>query len=201
MSKNLKHAVDDQPNATRRAQLDLDEKWQPVLRQILTDAQRAPDTPLRFGIDSDEIVDAALKSFFIGEATEKAECSHDWEVVRSVFEALLMRALLDEPDCQVGPWHPLMDVQSHASHNAGNGDSRRNGVRDNKKTQHPLAAWLERFYARMREVHPSAIEIVRLRMEDYTSREVAQRLGIGLRLVQRITEDMRSAMGSPEVHP
>jgi hypothetical protein len=199
MTKNLKHAVDDWPMATRPAQLDLDERWQPVLKQILTSAQRAPDTPLRFGIDSEEIVAAALKSFSMGEAAEDARCSQDWTIVSSVFESLLKRGLVDEPAWRAEAEQRPLARQTPVSRHGGNGDAPGNGARSNGRGLHPLAAWLEQFYGRVRGVHPRAIEIVALRMEEYTSREIAQRLGIGLRLVHRIIEDARLAL-SPEVH-
>ncbi len=191
MTSNLKDAIDDRPDATTGAQLDLEEKCRMALKQILTHARRAPDTPLRFGIDSEGIIHAVLNDLYTAQAEEDAGSSPDWEMTKAVFDVLLKQALLDEPQRRAGLNRPLITEQPYPSINAANGVSGRAGVRVNKKAQHPLAVWLERFYTAMRGVHPDAIEIVSLRTEDFTSREIAQRLGIGLRLVMRITEDIR----------
>jgi ferredoxin len=53
-----------------------------------------------------------------------------------------------------------------------------------------LADWLERFHAECRAVDPRALEIVALRLEGRDLREIAERLGIGPRLVERILADL-----------
>ncbi len=200
MTSELRDAKDSWPDGDRPAQLDLEEQFRPLLEEILTHAHRSRDTPLRFGIDSDGIVNAALKSFLTEQAVEEAVSSQDWETAKAVFDALLKRALLDERERQAESNRSPIIEQSHPLDNDGNAISRSAGVRVNKRAPHPLAAWLERFYTAMRDVHPNAIEIAKLRMENYTSREVAQQLGLGLRLVKRIIEDVRLALEG-EVNP
>ena len=56
-----------------------------------------------------------------------------------------------------------------------------------------LSSWLERAHRRMSAVHPLAPDILSWRVEGETSREIAGRLGLGLRLTERITADMRAA--------
>jgi len=194
MTGELRDAMDSWPSGDRPAQLDLEEKFRPFLKDLLSRAHRSRDTPLRFGIDSDGIVDAAVKSFLAGQAEEEEASSQDWETVKAGFDALLERALLEEREHPAGSNRSPITEQSHPSGNNGNAISGSAGVRVDKRAPHPLAAWLERFYTAMRGVHPNAIEIASLRVEDFTSREVAQQLGLGLRLVRRIIEDMRLAL-------
>lgn len=56
-----------------------------------------------------------------------------------------------------------------------------------------LAAWLDHFYKTMRAVHPSAIDIIALRVEGFEPREIAGRLRLGLRQVQSIMREMRTS--------
>ena len=56
-----------------------------------------------------------------------------------------------------------------------------------------LAARLERLYVRAREVDPHALEILRLQADGFSDRDVADRLGLGLRLVRRIVADVGDA--------
>lgn len=53
-----------------------------------------------------------------------------------------------------------------------------------------LGPRLERLWERAREVDPDALEIVRLRHEGFPDRDIAERLGLGLRLVRRIAADV-----------
>ncbi len=198
MTSEFEDATGSWPGGDGPSQFDLEEKYRPFLQDILARAHRSGDTPLRFGIDSDGIVHAALKNF-LAEQADQQESSQDWETVKAAFDAMLERALLDERR-QAGSICSPIAQQSHPSDDDGNAISGNAGVKVNQRAPHPLAAWLERFYDAMRGVHPNAIEIAGLRMEDYTSREIAQQLGLGLRLVKRIIEDMRLALGA-EVDP
>lgn len=53
-----------------------------------------------------------------------------------------------------------------------------------------LGPRLERLWERARGVDPDALEIVRLRHEGFSDRDIADRLGLGLRLVRRIAADV-----------
>jgi hypothetical protein len=57
-----------------------------------------------------------------------------------------------------------------------------------------LAAWLLRLRTMLATVHPKAMEIVCLRLEGYRSRDIAERLDLGLRLSKRISRDMVAAL-------
>lgn len=200
MTTELRNAMDNWPDRAGPAQLDLEETFRPLLKELLTQLHRSGDTPLRFGIDSVGIVDATLKEVFSRQTEDEAVSRQDWETVKAAFDGLLERALLDEPELWERSNRSPSAEKSYPSGKSGSGVSGSAGTSVNKTAPHPLATWLDHFHALMREVHPSAIEVANLRMEDYTCREVAQQLGLGLRLVRRIVEDMRLALGG-EVTP
>jgi hypothetical protein len=58
--------------------------------------------------------------------------------------------------------------------------------------QETLAEWLTRFYRPLRAVHPSAIDILAMRLNGFGDREIAERLELGLRLVQHTVAAMRA---------
>lgn len=55
-----------------------------------------------------------------------------------------------------------------------------------------LVAWLDRLYRAIRGVHPVAIDILALRVEGYVARDIAERLGLGLRQVHSMMHEMRA---------
>jgi hypothetical protein len=56
-----------------------------------------------------------------------------------------------------------------------------------------LANWLQHVNLVFQAIHPAAIDILGLRLEGHEDREIAERVGLGLRLVRRILQDMRLA--------
>ena len=56
-----------------------------------------------------------------------------------------------------------------------------------------LAEWLDRLYQVMRSVHPSAVDIIALRVAGFDARDIAERLGLGLRQVRSMTREMRAS--------
>jgi NAD-dependent dihydropyrimidine dehydrogenase PreA subunit len=58
----------------------------------------------------------------------------------------------------------------------------------------PPTQWLDHLYAVARSVDLRAIEIVGLRLEGCADREIAERLGTGMRLVRRIADDVGAAL-------
>lgn len=65
-------------------------------------------------------------------------------------------------------------------------------VRSDRAADASLATWLDRLYRDMRAVHPAAIDILALRVEGYVPRDIAERLGLGLRQVHHMTREMRA---------
>jgi hypothetical protein len=161
----------------RRARRELEEKLQPLLQEMLARLRRYRDMPLQDGIDGAGIVQAALRSLSAGPSA--AESSHlpDLGVVKVILDGLIERALGDEGHSQEG--ERSVPAAGRLDGAGGNGAG--------------LAVWLEHLHAALRGAHPAAVEIVGLRVEGCQDREIAQRLGLGLRLVRRIIRDLRPA--------
>jgi hypothetical protein len=64
---------------------------------------------------------------------------------------------------------------------------------------HPLATWLDALYETARHTHPRAIDVLALRVEGWDDREIARKLGLGLRLTVRIRIDLVVAL-QPRCH-
>jgi hypothetical protein len=152
---------------------------QPLLQAMLVHLRRSRDTPLQFGIDAEGIVGAALNDFLAGLRQGDMDRWQDWRRVTQGLDASVRQALASE-----------RPASPQAGHNPARAtpSNREEGA----PTLPPLVAWLERFYAVLHEVHPRAMEIVALRVEGFQDRDIAERLGMGLRLVRRIVEDMQT---------
>lgn len=192
---NLTDVVNGARQGDMRAELYREEKIQPLLREMLSRARRARETPLQFGLDSAEIVDAAVNDFLACSADVELSQLQDWEMVEAVFDMLISRALRDD-----GAHHGT-EHRSPLTQRPRFGDSTVNEEAkahadeppEEEDTQHPLVGWLKRSRALMQRVHPAGIQIVELRVDGYQNREIAERLGLGLRLVNRIVDDMRTS--------
>ncbi len=142
----------------------------PLLRKILAFLRRVGETPLQSRIDAVGIARAVL---------EDCPSSLSGEV-NGVLDDLVLRSLrrppsvpVEDPEVREAP----ADVEAE------------------EKAVQALAAWLDRFYVDLRTIDPRTFEIVGLRLDGCTSREIAERLGLGLRLVKRILRDIGSALG------
>ena len=157
-----------------------------LLRALLAQLRRSRQTPLQFGIDSEGIVAAALKQFFASAAGNDLRPCQDWQFATAVLDELVAQFL--QPGCRSlltsAPTTRGCDAQT-----------------EDIASPRPLAIWLERFYTVMTEVQPRALDIAALRVEGLEDRDIAERLELGLRLVKRIVQDMRSqwtvAVGVP----
>ena len=142
----------------------------PLLRKILAFLRRVGETPLQSRIDAVGIARAVLRdcpSSLSGE-------------VNGVLDDLVLRSLRRPPSVPVedpGVKEVPADVEAE------------------ERAVQSLAAWLDRFYVDLRTIDPQTFEIVGLRLDGCTSREIAERLGLGLRLVKRIIRDIGSALG------
>jgi hypothetical protein len=142
----------------------------PLLRKILAFLRRVGETPLQSRIDAVGIARAVL-----GDCPSRLSGE-----VNGVLDDLVLRSLrrppsvpVEDPEVREAP----ADVEAE------------------EKAVQALAAWLDRFYVDLRPIDPRTFEIVGLRLDGCTSREIAERLGLGLRLVKRILRDIGSALG------
>ncbi|MEW6304789.1 MAG: hypothetical protein AB1705_15045 [Verrucomicrobiota bacterium] len=173
----MNHAVHD------AGQPDIEVRVASLLRELLAEARRSGDTPLQFGIDAPEIAHNALANLQTNDPTVASTA--DWPLLRAGLETLVNRYLQEElprPGDE-GPCPPPGREWPTAMAEAS---SPVNGF-------HPLTQWLEHLYRTLRGVHPRAIDILALRAEGYTDRDIAERLGMGLRLVKRILQDLRAS--------
>jgi hypothetical protein len=146
--------------------------------------------PLRFGVEDPGIVDAAVGDFLAGDANVELSRVQDWTVVQVIFDTLIERALRDDETHKAPEHRPLRLEQPGSGNGGGNDPSAQTAEPAVQTGQHPLAAWLKRGRVLMQRVHPLAMEIVELRVQGRDNREVADRLGLGLRLVKRLVGDV-----------
>jgi hypothetical protein len=141
---------------------------------------------LQFGIDSEAMVAAALRECKTSD--EQPDRTRDGPFATTVLDQLVARFLEPRGD----------DRDGEAGCNPGTGGAEfgmdQGAVATGsglaaQAARHPLAVWLERLHAVMSAVQPRAVEIVALRVEGFRDRDIAERLGLGRRLVRRIVED------------
>lgn len=167
------------------APLDLAERLRPLLLEMLAPVRHLQDTPLQSDIDCEGIVQAAWRSPSAGALRKELDPRQDWKTVSAVFNALVEQALRDDStpgEAEVGPAGDERDDEDVPG---------KGGAATAPAQPHPTAAWLEHYATVMRGVHATAAEMVGLRLEGYMAREIAERLGLGLRLVGRILRDAR----------
>ncbi len=158
-----------------RAASPLEESARALLVEMLASVRHSRDTPLYFGIDAPRIVAAALEKTAAG-LPANALPLEDPGCVLVAIDRIASGALACRDVLVEGVREPL------TAHTSG-------------AAQAPalLVAWLGRAHRCMVGVHPLAADILGLRVEGETSREIAERLDLGLRLTERITADMRTA--------
>jgi hypothetical protein len=166
-----------------------------LLQALLAQLRRARETPLQFGIDSEGIVDAALKDYFSG--ARGSSPWRDWQVQTAMLDTLVAQFLQPEWSSRREEAHSRFGMRQEESGvdqslvpSAASVQERGIEITD-AVASHPLAVWLDRFYRVMTGVQPRAIDIVTLRVEGFQDRDIAERLELGLRLVRRIIQDMR----------
>jgi len=146
------------------------ERVRSLLIEMLSCVRHSQDTPLYFGIDGQRIVASALSSIEADCVEAESLREYPGEVMERI-EGLVREAL--------GASHHALDSAAERA--------------DSRPLPARLVFWMEGAHDRMRAVHPMALDILGLLVEGETSREVSERLALGLRLIQRICADMRKA--------
>lgn len=175
------------------AQFDLERALRPFLRDMLRFIRRHREALLIPRIDSEGVIYAALNSFLTGARKDEFPAMQNQEEVRKVLTTLIIRTLHDEIK-----WHTAQKRTPHREQPSENHDELFGATAKGQQAQagsspSELAGWLENFLNVMRRVHPNAIDIVTLRIEGLTNQEIKDELGLGLRRVQMIIQDMRMA--------
>lgn len=163
----------------------------PLLQALLAGASSARNTPLNFDEGSLQIVRFAWREFRPGDIRD---AEPDVDAILAPLNALLAAMLQDEPTRAEIP------AEARDSQCLPQRWETRDGAAENESPGLPhevrMAAWLDRLSATLRGVDSQALEIVELRAADASNREIAERLGLGLRLVQRIVADVYAALRS-----
>jgi hypothetical protein len=145
---------------TSRATPNREEALQPLLLAILSRLRRFRDTPLRFGINNQEIAAAAWNEFIIGLPEKERS---EWQDQNHIGFLLTTKVL------------HLLSPESPP---------------DSKNTNQSLADWISQLYCVLRETDDRAVEIMELRVDGLQARDIAEQLNLGLRLVKRILHQM-----------
>lgn len=140
-----------------------------LLLRMLSLLRRSRETPLQFEIDSAGIVAAALMEY-----SGNAVCYETIAALNSLINQVLSGECETSDDISSEPPKEL----------EGEIDS---------GTSNPLPLWLRQLYQLSRQTHPQAIDLLALRLEGYGLRDASERLDIGLRLAQRILQDVRAS--------
>ena len=137
-----------------------EEALQPLLLAILTRLRRFRDTPLRFGINSQEIAAAAWNDFIISLPEKYRNEWQDQNIVAFLLTTQVLHLLSPESPS------------------------------DARNTNQSLADWITHLYRVLRESDDRAVEIMELRVDGLQARDIAEQLNLGLRLVKRILHEM-----------
>lgn len=172
------------------AQFELERWLQPFLLQLIHRVhQRIAGTPLQARIDSEGVVYEALHSFLTGVRKDEFPVLESRDDVKKILTTLVQRTLSDavrwnnrEQRC------PAREVAST------DGQPRQSFAEASKTAEviDDLADWLEKMVAVLRRHDERAIDLVRLSLEGLSNADIAQQLGLGIRRVQVLKQQLRA---------
>lgn len=178
--------------STPTAAAHLQARLRPLLSALLAQVRRLRDTPLQFDVDLAALADQQWDRCQAALPEPQRADPVDWPLVTSALDRLVALALAggcaDEgPSAaqrqllQPEPPSDLAEPIGHTAHPNPPGDAS------------PLGRWITRFDAFVRGVDPCGLEILELRLDGCTDREIAERLGAGRRLVAATVGFMHAA--------
>lgn len=142
-----------------------------MLKALFNRVASSRQTPLQFEIDVAAIVAATMRDEEVGAASLE-----DVEGLDDLFTSVLGGSGMQRTDGDK-PNQPTADASGELSEDLARW----------------LATWLERCCAIVNDTHPQAMDVVGLRIEGYSDREIAAQLGMGMRLAARIVRDVLAA--------
>ena len=176
-------------NRCQAGESDAVMQLQPLLLEILGMLRRAATTPLQFGIDLHGIASTVLQGLSV-----PAEDRANIEMIAATLDTILRRSLENQNQHLTANVGPAVTATGVAEDIPPSVSTNHNGPPPDRSN--PLSDWLERLEAAVCQTHPSAIDIVALRMEGFPDRDIATRLRMGVRLEQRIVSDINRRLNS-----
>lgn len=168
----------------------------PLLQQLIAQVRIARAAPLHFHADSASIAASAWRGFWpcLGENERRriADGESLCKALDAVLEPVLSDVLSDAP-CDAPSGHVAREVRGDLCGGACD-SSTRNG--DHLPS---LVRWFERLHAALRTASDLAVAAIVLRLEGYDERDVAVRLGLGMRLVRRMLTRVRDELRAAEL--
>jgi hypothetical protein len=147
----------------------------PLLRGVLLVFRRYRETPLHFQIDSQGVVAELLQT-----ANNYPWMRQDHSLLIAGLNALVSQLLAEESTTESTPAFATVE---------GDGDAAF------AQRVRCLSLWVGGFYERIRAVDVRIIDVMLLRLESHSNREIARRLEFGLRLVERLLIEMQADWG------
>lgn len=184
MDLSITQALDRWREGDEQAALQLDRCLRTELIALVRSRR---NQRYRARIDSEGVVNAALKSFLSGVRKDEFKELKDQQGVRKLLACFVIRVLRDEiraaqadkrdvrNEVVIADDHAkqLADIASESSDECARS-----------------VEFMEKFTDLVRGIHEKAIEILELRLEGLTTRQIAAEVGLSTRYVQKITENM-----------
>ena len=164
----------------------------PLLQQLIAEVRIARAAPLRFHADSETIAASAWRGFWPCLGENERRRIADGESLCEALDAVLGPVLSDVSfDASSG--HVARDVRDDLCRRTCDSSTRDGGHLPS------LVRWFARLHAVLRTAGDLAVAAIVLRLEGYDERDVAERLGLGMRLVRRILTQVREELRAAEL--
>lgn len=171
------------------AQFELERLLHPFLLHLIHRVhQRIAGTPLQTRIDSEGVVYEALHSFLTGIRKDEFPVLACRDDVKKVLTTLVQRTLSDAVR-----WNNR-EQRCPAREVASEDGQPRQALAAPEATDivSDVAGWLEKLVAVLRRHDERAIDLVRLSLEGLSNADIAQQLGLGIRRVQVLKQQLRA---------
>jgi len=187
MPGSITDAVRRWKNGDQDAQFELVSRLRPLLVELLELVRRHRAPSLQARIDSEAVVNQALHSFLTGVRQGEFPLLQNRQDACKLLTALVVRTLNDEIR-----WHKRQkrDVSREQASAEGRPEQLPDPRPPDPEVAADLTGWLEKLLAALRPVHEKAIEIVKLSLEGLTNYDIASQVGLGLRRVQVLKQEM-----------
>lgn len=152
------------------------EKIEALLLELLEPIRHSDDTLLHFEIDSRAIAEPVWENFVASLSREEVRQWENWEVIRNALSNLV-RQTLDRHNG--GTAIPGIDEEFHPP--------------CDEAAMQSLGAWFKRLVDLMQSIDQRTLQILALRIEGFSDRDISEKLETGLRCIQRIAREMQFA--------